>query len=93
MPEPDPLITFVGPSKPKSNKAPLTKHTDCYLRQCRQYCIAGRVGEQEPWCFLTEGQEGDYKYAKCTADYECDVNWKCAGPCRPQVSGFLPNGK
>lgn len=33
------------------------------------------------WCYTTRSYSQSYRYVSCSNDNECDLCWKCAGPC------------
>ncbi|PPQ95594.1 hypothetical protein CVT26_008622 [Gymnopilus dilepis] len=54
----------------------------CYNGWCWASCVTGvPLVEGHEWCYTTRGYSQDYNYIRCSHNEDCDVNWKCAGPC------------
>lgn len=55
----------------------------CWKGYCWAGCNTGfplTIGVE--WCYTsTKSYSQSYSYVTCTADTQCNFNWKCAGPC------------
>lgn len=51
----------------------------CYYGSCWAYC--GIDLSHGDWCYTTRSHSQSYDYVGCTRDTDCDLCWKCGGPC------------
>lgn len=46
---------------------------------CWAWCGISLSGGE--WCYTTKTHTQSYEYVECKQDSDCDVCWKCGGPC------------
>lgn len=51
----------------------------CYKGYCWNYC--GLSLSSGDWCYSTKTYSQSYDYVRCDKDSDCNLCWKCAGPC------------
>lgn len=51
----------------------------CNSGYCWAYCGISLKGGD--WCYTTETYSQSYQYVTCKDDSDCNLCWKCGGPC------------
>ncbi|KAF6207967.1 hypothetical protein GE061_016416 [Apolygus lucorum] len=51
----------------------------CHKGYCWADCWA--VLQSGEWCYTTRSHSQSHTYVPCSADNQCNPNWKCGGPC------------